>query len=153
MNRGELVKKIITHEVPQGHYKTDACVVWCFDARFSSLLDEFIRSHEFGNVDLVKVAGGAKSLTSPNEGHESDFLLSQIAASLALHHAPRVVLMVHGGCGAYGKKFLEPQEEQAFYCGELDAAAEIVRKFLADKRPEVEVLKYYADFSGLHKRD
>ena len=61
------MKNILPFRSPKEHYVADACVVWCFDNRFSVLLQAFTKGVK--NIDLVKVAGGAKALAGdPSPG-------------------------------------------------------------------------------------
>ncbi|MSR76341.1 MAG: hypothetical protein EXS68_02010 [Candidatus Ryanbacteria bacterium] len=125
------MQSILSFESSKDHYTADVCIVWCFDARFSHLLDTFIKDRNYTQIDLVKIAGGAK---------EIDFVIDQIGKSIKLHHTPRVVLMVHNECGAYGGS-----TDPAFYEAELSKAADKVRASF----PSVEVEAIFADFDGL----
>jgi hypothetical protein len=147
------MKRLIPEPVPEEHYDADACVVWCFDDRFTNLYTSFYRHEEFAHIDMVKVAGGAKGLASPAEQTEQAYLLDQIEKSLKLHHPPLIVLMVHAGCGAYGKQFPSKDEETEFYKAELEKAETTVNNFLAEKGKSAKILKYYADFGGLWELD
>ncbi len=93
---------ILSFQSDKTHYTADACIVWCFDDRFSKLLDEYIKQQNFAHVDLVKVAGGAKDLASPDGEHARAYLLDQIAKSIKLHHTKEIILMMQSDCGAYG---------------------------------------------------
>ena len=146
-----MVERIISTKINKEHYTADACIVWCFDDRFSCLLGSFVRNANYDRIDLVNIAGGAKGLASPADDHERAYVLDQIEKSIRLHHAPQVVLMVHSECGAYGKSFSDADAEQSFYCNELHSAQNTVREFLSQKYSDVQVLKYYADFDGLVK--
>jgi len=115
----------------RAHYKADACIAWCFDDRFSGALEAFTKHRGYGTIDLVKIAGGAK---------EIDFVIDQVGKSIKLHHTPKVVLMVHNECGAYGGS-----TDPAFYKGELEKAKEAVLASF----PGVEVEAIFADFDGL----
>ncbi len=125
------MQPIISYTSQKDHYKADACIAWCFDDRFSGAYEEFIKHRGYGTIDLVKIAGGAK---------EIDFVIDQIGKSIKLHHAPKVVLMVHNECGAYGGS-----TDPAFYEAELTRAADTVRASF----PGVEVEAIFADFDGL----
>lgn len=48
------------------------------------------------------MAGGAKSLASPEHEADREFLLAQVEKSIRLHGTDRVILMLHSDCGAYG---------------------------------------------------
>lgn len=143
------MKKILHHKVPKDHYHADACVIWCFDDRFSMLFESFKKAMKFKNIDLVKVAGGAKVLATPQAEPEEKYILGQIEKSIKLHHTKRIALMVHSECGAYGKQFENIRAEQKFYLNELQKAKRTVQKFLKQIHREKPVDAYYADFSAL----
>ncbi len=132
------MNKIISHASNKDHYKADACITWCFDNRFSSALEAFTRQRGYAQVDLIKVAGGAKGLA--DGGGDSLYLLDQIAKSIKLHHTPRVVVMAHSECGAYGGSV-----DPAFYECELKKAAGAVSALF----PSIEVEAVFADFDGI----
>ncbi len=113
------------------HYTANACIVWCFDDRFSALLGELIKSRGYKRVDLVKIAGGAQ---------DTNFILDQIGKSIKLHHTPRVIVMVHNECGAYGGS-----TDPVFYESELTNARDAITK----QFPEVTVEPVFADFDRL----
>ena len=138
------MKQVIKFKSPKEHYKADACVVWCFDDRFTGLLGEL---NKFGleNVDLVRVAGGAKDLVT--RGSRANFVLDQIDKSIRLHHTPLVILMIHESCGAYGK--LSVANEKDFLSSELQKAKKIVASFLSRKGHKIKVKICLADFDGL----
>ncbi len=77
-------------------------MVACFDHRFDRVLRKFLRRIEIHNPDVVIVAGGAKSLSSPEHESDRDFLLAQVTKSIRLHGTDRIILMLHSDCGAYG---------------------------------------------------
>lgn len=139
------MRQVIKFKTSQEHYKADACVVWCFDNRFTGLLGELNR-FGFKNIDLVKVAGGAKALANRDmEPNSYAFLIQQIDKSIKLHKTSLVMLMVHKDCGAYGdlpKKlggdFLHDQLRKA--------KTEVERTFEHDS---IKVAIYLADFDGL----
>ena len=137
------MKKIISHDTPKEHYGADACVVWCFDDRFSGLLDVF--AEDLDNFDLVKVAGGAKALAG-GPSSDRDFVLGQIRASVRLYGTKKIVLMFHRDCGAYGgsKQFTDPSAELTFFADQLTAA----KDFLKEEVRDVPIETYFADFDG-----
>jgi carbonic anhydrase len=125
------MKRVISFDLQKGHYTADACVVWCFDDRFYKLLKAFGKQEGFKNIDLVKIAGGAKALASAgvessNGGSnpDRDFVLGQIKTSMRLHGTKRVMLMVHRDCGGYGGSaaFADAAMEQAHHEAQLAAA-------------------------------
>src|SRR4030043_2229889 len=125
-------KKIIQFKSSINHYCADACIVWCFDDRFTPLLDEFIKERGYKNYDLVKVAGGAKNLAEPDHETERLFILKQIRTSINLHNAKLVVLMCHEDCEAYGgeKTFQDRHKEREKLCQDLKEAEHILKNNL-----------------------
>ena len=134
------MQRVIDHQSDPQHYKADACIVWCFDGRFSKLLDQFIQKFQFSHIDLVKVAGGAKDLASPEIESNRAYILDQIAKSIKLNHTQQVVLMAHSECGAYGGS-----ADPDFYSTELIKARAVVSSAF----PNVSVVAHFADFNGL----
>jgi hypothetical protein len=139
---------VIKFDSPKDHYTADACVVWCFDDRFYKLLKVFGKQENFKNIDLVKVAGGAKALAG-TASPDRDFLLGQIKASIRLHGTKRIILMLHRDCGAYGgsKAFGDAEAERCHYSDQLEMA----RQFVKNEIPDVSVDTYFADFDGLYR--
>jgi carbonic anhydrase-like protein len=142
------MEQVLTLQSPQGHYGADACIVWCFDDRFSDLLQVF--SKEFKNFDLIKIAGGAKALAG-GASPDRDFVLHQIKTSVRLHDACRIVLMLHRDCGAYGgsKNFADMDVEKSDLVAKLATA----KDFLAGEISGVPIDTYFADFDGLYKME
>lgn len=129
------------------HYQADACVVWCFDDRFREALEYFIENNGIEHYDLVKVAGGAKSLASPKKQSEREFLEGQILASIRLHSARKIVLMVHSDCGAYDRcVYPGTMEEMDKLRGELLTAGRAVKTMLARMLLAVPVEGVLVDF-------
>ncbi len=146
------MKKVFHFDAPREPYRCDAAVVWCFDHRFDLSLRKFLKWIGVIHFDLVKVAGGAKCLASPDRESEREFILDQIRKSIRLHETRRVILMVHSDCGAYGglKSFGEDALVEArHHRGELQSACQIVRAAF----PGVQVDGYYVDFEGVWEPD
>ena len=146
-------KQVVNFKTNPEHYHADACVVWCYDDRFYKLLKKFGKRQDFKNIDLVKIAGGAKALAAGSEDDvmataARDFVIGQIKASVRLHAAKRIILMLHLDCGAYGgsKSFADTAVEREHYAADLRAARDFVRKEV----PAVPVDAYFADFDGLY---
>jgi hypothetical protein len=134
------------------HYNAEACIFWCFDARFAKLYNNFISQGGFNEskIDAVKGAGGAQALACGG-GADRDVAESQLGKSIKLHHTERVVLTVHIDCGGYGgsKAFdNDHKKEWDHHVAELDKAAH----FVHEKFPEIKEIEcWIADFDGLHK--
>ena len=143
------MEKVLAFESPRGHYDADACIVWCFDDRFSGLLDAFVKQHGFKKVDVVESAGGAKALASGSPA-ERDFILNQVKLSISLHNTRRLVLMLHMDCGGFGgsKNFNNDRgKEEQYLAMQLNDATNVVKPLF--KNLEIEL--FIADFDGLYK--
>ena len=134
------MERVLNKKSDAGPYKADACIVWCFDDRFSPLLESFMREKQFSHTDLIKIAGGAKDFASLADTSAREYLLGQIANSIKLHHTPLVILMAHSECGAYDGSI-----DESFYVAELKKAANVVK----EKFPAILVESYFADFDGM----
>jgi hypothetical protein len=110
--------------------------VLCIDYRFwphaLPLLEE-----KYGAFDLIEIAGGGKSLSSPIEKEDQVTLLENIGISIKLHNPAQLILTNHIDCGAYGgsKNFKSREEEIDFQKKEL-SRAKIVAK---EKFPQLEI--------------
>ena len=142
------VKKVFHFDSQTDGYRTDVCVVSCFDARFELVTRKFLKKRGIWWADPLKIAGGAKAFASPAEESERSFVLGQVRTSIRLHGTNRVILMVHSDCGAYGglQAFGGDEErEAANHETQLRSAAE----FLKDNIPAIEVECYYLKFTGV----
>lgn len=130
-------------------YKSDACVIWCFDNRFEAVYRKFLKRMNIQFPDRIRIAGGAKALASPKVESEREFVLDQIRASMTLHGAEKVILMLHADCGAYrdlDAEFLgSPEREAAHHEAELQIATEV----LSARIPSVDVESYFVDFTSV----
>ncbi len=142
-------KQIVPLESSSDHYRAEACVVWCFDDRFAPALATFLKAKNLTHKDLVSIAGGLKALASPDSEDDRVFVLGQIRASIALHHAPKVYLMVHSDCGKYGglKAFAgDPNKELEEYRLEAKKAKDFL---IANLGPSIQIEPVFADFQGV----
>jgi len=143
------MKRVLHFHSAAKEYHCDALVVACFDHRFDRVLRKFLRSIRVHNPDVVIVAGGAKSLSSPEHESDRDFILAQVGKSTRLHGTDRVILMLHSDCGAYGglhKQFDgDGAKEVAHHRDELRRAYGVLRGAF----PEVTVECYFVDFGGV----
>jgi len=143
------MKNVFHFDAPRERYQCDAAIIWCFDNRFELGFRKFLKRVGVANSDPIKIAGGAKSLASPDLERDREFVLEQIRKSIRLHGTRRVILMVHSDCGAYGGLAEgfggDAQAEAAHHLVELRRAAENLRKAI----PGVEVDAYFVDFEGV----
>ena len=138
------MKQIFSCSCSAEHYSADACVIWCFDDRFSNTLTRYSAHQGWHNFDLVKVAGGAKDLASPDSESSREFLLDQIDKSIKLHHPKKIVLMMHKDCGACNGR-----TESSYYEEQLNLARLSLMSHLADDHAEIEIESVYVDFDGV----
>ena len=103
------------------------------------------------NIDLIKIAGGARVFATHEIEAEEDYFRGQIEKSVKLHHTRKVILMVHQNCGAYGKTFDDTASEENFYKTELENAKKSVEAFLRSKNLQIPIETYYATFDGLYQ--
>jgi hypothetical protein len=143
------MRKVFHFDAPREKYQCDAAVIWCFDNRFDLGFRKFLKRIGVANSDPIKIAGGAKSLASPDHERDREFVLEQIRKSIRLHGTRRVILMLHSDCGAYGGLADgfggDSRAEAEHHQEELQRAAEFLRKAI----PGVEVDAYFVDFEGV----
>jgi hypothetical protein len=142
------MEKIFHFDFSRETYHCDAAVVWCFDNRFELGFRKFLKRIGVVNTDPIKIAGGAKCLSSPERESDRAFILDQIAKSIRLHGTRRAILMVHSDCGAYGGLAAfgnDAEKEARHHRDELHLAAAVVSK----EFPELQVDGYFVDFEGV----
>jgi hypothetical protein len=147
------MQKVFHFDSPRERYLCDAAIVWCFDYRFQTAFTKFLKRLGIRYPDPIKIAGGAKSLASPENPGDREFVLDQIQKSINLHGTRRVILKLHSDCGAYGglavgfggDPRLEAQRQEA----ELRRAA----GYLLRAIPGLEVQAYFVDFEGVWEVD
>ncbi len=66
-------------------YIADAAVLCCFDQRIRLVVNKFLQRQKILRPDMIVVAGGAKTLASPRNDFERDFILEQVRMSILLH--------------------------------------------------------------------
>ena len=143
------MEKLFHFDTPRDGYRCDAAVVWCFDNRFEPAFRKFLKRIGVYSSDSIQLAGGAKSLASPEQESDREFVLEQIRKSIRLHGPARVILMLHSDCGAYGglagRFGGDAMAEQQHHLLELERAKATLR---ADM-PGVQVEAYRVDFEGV----
>ena len=147
------MKKVFHFESPRAKYLCDAAIIWCFDNRFELSFRKYLKRIGVSNSDSIKIAGGAKSLASPDLETDREFVLEQIRKSMRLHATTRVILMVHTDCGAYGGLAGgfggDARAEAEHHQNELQRAASTLLKVL----PTLDVQAYFVDFEGVWKTE
>jgi hypothetical protein len=142
-------KKVFHFDAPREKYHCDAAVIWCFDNRFQLGLSKYLKRLGVVNSDPIKIAGGAKSLASPEAESDREFVVEQIRKSMRLHGTRLVILMLHSDCGAYGGLdggfSGDARAEALHHERELCRAA----VFLREAIPGIEIQAYFVDFDGV----
>ena len=143
------MKKLFHFDSPREKYHCDAAIVWCFDNRFDLGFRKFLTRIGVQNSDPIKVAGGAKSLASPEHESDREFILDQIRKSIRLHGTNRVILMLHSDCGAYGGLAAgfdnDIAAERLHHRDELRRAIAALQQAI----PGIQVDAYFVDFEGV----
>jgi len=142
------MRKIFHFDSPADQYVADAAVLCCFDHRISTAVRKFLKKQGIERADMIIVAGGAKTLASPRNDFEQDFILEQVRMSIRLHHTKRVMVMSHSDCATYGglAHFKgDRQAEAEHHCSELLRAGEL----LTSNFPNISVEPYFVKFDGI----
>ena len=142
------MKLLFKYRSPKEHYHADACVVWCIDLRFAELLEKFLKKVGIRKSDVVKIAGGAKDIASPNDPRDRDYALRQIRTSVRLHGPQEIVVMSHQDCGGYGGSIAfanDAEFERHTHEDELQKAVSLLR----NEFPHLKVRGAFADFDGV----
>jgi hypothetical protein len=142
------MKKVFHFDSAADPYVADAAVLTCFDYRVNRVVRKFLKKQGIERVDMIVVAGGAKTLASPRNDFEQDFILEQVRMSIRLHKTNRVLLTCHSDCATYGGLAFydgDRAAEARHHAEELRRAANLV---LANF-PEVQVERYLLDFEGV----
>ena len=142
------MRKIFHFDSPADAYVADAAVLCCFDHRINQAVRKFLRKQNIERPDMIVVAGGAKTLASPRNDFEQDFILEQVRMSIRLHQTKRVLVMSHSDCATYGGlahfKGDRGAEAEHHRC-ELQRAAQLLTKHF----PEISVEPYFINFDGV----
>ena len=125
------MQKLFHFDSPPELYIADAAVLCCFDQRIRLAVNKFLQRQRIVRPDMIVVAGGAKTLASPRNDFERDFILEQVRMSILLHRTERVLLMCHSDCATYGGLAAfkgDVKLEAEHHRGELRRAAELVKE-------------------------
>jgi hypothetical protein len=142
------MQKLFHFDSSPAPYVADAAVLSCFDHRIQLVTRKFIKRKGVAQPDWIVVAGGAKTLASPRNDFEQEFILEQIRMSIKLHRTRRVILTCHSDCATYGGLAAygnDRQVEAEHHLGELSRAAELVQNAFSG----VEIDSYFVDFEGV----
>jgi carbonic anhydrase len=141
------MNKVFHFDSPPEPYIADAAVLTCFDQRIRLAVNKFLQKQGILRPDMIVVAGGAKTLASPRNDFEQDFILEQVRMSIRLHQTKKVIITCHSDCATYGGLAFyngDRAAEARHHWTELRRAAELIRKTFLD----VEVVPYLIDFEG-----
>ncbi|MGA7382033.1 MAG: carbonic anhydrase [Terriglobales bacterium] len=143
------MQKVFHFNSPPEQYVADAAVLCCFDERIRVATSKFLESQGVLRPDMIVVAGGAKTLASPRNDFERDFILEQVRMSIRLHQTKRMFLMSHSDCATYGGLAAfdgDRGKEASHHRQELQRAAELVKANF----PELAVACFFVNFEGVH---
>src|ERR1700758_809716 len=146
------MRKVFHFDSSPEPYRADAAVLCCFDQRIRLAAQKFLQRRGILRPDMIVVAGGAKTLASPRNEFEQDFILEQIRMSIRLHQTQRVILTCHSDCATYGGLAVykgDKQAEAAHHADELCRAAHLVKTTF----PDVKVECYFVNFEGFYEID
>lgn len=142
------MRKVFHFDSASEPYVAGAAVLCCFDQRVNLAVRKFLQRNAITQPDMIVVAGGAKTLASPGNDFERNFILEQIRLSIHLHACRRVILMSHSDCATYGGLIRfkgDHHAESVHHTTELQRAAEVVQS----KFPGVNVETYFVNFEGV----
>lgn len=143
------LEKIFHFDSPPEAYIADAAVLCCFDQRIRQATSKFLQRRGILRPDMIVIAGGAKTLASPRNDFERDFILEQVRMSIHLHRTTRMFLMSHSDCATYGGLAAfggDRQREAIHHQHELQRATELVKAKFA----ELTVSSFFVTFDGIH---
>src|SRR5262249_16421763 len=129
-------------------YVADAAVLCCFDERIRIAVGKFLERQGILRADMIVVAGGAKTLASPRNDFERDFILEQVRMSTLLHRTAPVLLMSHSDCATYGGLAAfggNAEKEALHHQQELHRAADLIKQ----RFPEARVECFFINFEGV----
>ena len=142
------MQKIFHFDSAPEPYVADAAVLCCFDQRIRLAVHKFLQRQGIVRPDMIVVAGGAKTLASPRNDFERDFILEQVRMSILLHKTERILLMCHSDCATYGglAAFQGDREREAqHHRDELLRAAQLVK----ENFPQLSAECYFVNFEGV----
>jgi hypothetical protein len=147
------MKKVFHFDAPREKYQCDAAIAWCFDNRFEVGFRKFLKRIGVVNYDPIKIAGGAKSLASPEHETDRQFLLEQLRKSVRMHGTKRVILMLHSDCGAYGGLAGGFKGDSRAEADHHEADLRRAAATLKAEIPTVEIQGFFVDFEGVWEVD
>jgi carbonic anhydrase len=143
------MRRVLHYRSSANKYHCDAVVVACFDHRFDRVLRKFLKRIGIVNPDPIIVAGGAKTLASPEHEADREFLVGQMEKSVKLHGTGRVILLLHSDCGAYGGLHQTFKDNEALEVAHHRDELHKAHRVASDAFPAVNVECYFLDFAGV----
>jgi hypothetical protein len=146
-----VMEKVFHFDSPAEPYVADAAVLCCFDQRIRLAVYKFLQRQGILRPDMIVVAGGAKTLASPRNDFERDFILEQVRMSILLHRTERVFLMSHSDCATYGGLAAfdgDPGKEALHHQQELRRAAQLIRERFSEARVECFFINFIGVFAA-----
>jgi carbonic anhydrase len=143
------MEKVFHFDSPAEPYVADAAVLCCFDQRIRLAVAKFLQRQGILRPDMIVVAGGAKTLASPRNDFERDFILEQVRMSIRLHQTAQLFLMSHSDCATYGGLQAfdgDTKREMEHHRQELRRAAALVKQ----EFPALALKCFFVDFAGIH---
>ncbi|MCK4919240.1 MAG: hypothetical protein KAS01_02540 [Candidatus Pacebacteria bacterium] len=114
-------------------------LIRCMDFRLNSEIERWTKESELfeGGFDVVSIAGACKNLADGSEEIKENFL-GNVAVSVDLHQAEKIIIFHHSDCGAYAQsyQFSSAEEEKEQQIEDMKKAKEII----LEKYPKVEVI-------------
>ena len=95
-----------------------------------------------GGFDIVSVAGASKNLAGENINVISSFLRN-VAVSVELHKAERIIIFHHSDCGAYAQSynFSSGEEEKQKQIEDMKRSKTLIQ----EKYPKVEIILIWGE--------
>lgn len=145
------MEKVFHFDSAPEAYVADAAVLTCFDQRIRQSVNKFLKCQGILRPDMIVVAGGAKTLASPRNDFERDFILEQVRMSIRLHGTKRAYLFCHSDCATYGGLAAykgDAAAEADHHFQELQKAAELLKTAF----PDIGVECFLVNFEGVFVR-
>lgn len=148
MSDKQSMHKIFHFDSDPKPYVADAAVLTCFDQRIRQAVNKFLHRKGILRPDMIVVAGGAKTLASPRNDFERDFILEQVRMSIRLHGTKRAFLLCHSDCATYGGLAAfkgNAAAEARHHFQELERAGELLNETF----PDLHVKRFFVNFEGV----
>lgn len=148
-------KIVVSLQSPEDHYVADACAIFCVDERFKSANAALEVNKGWYKVDRLTLPGGAQAFAHDDVKEVGDVgKVFAWGADIAkrLHHAKRLALTIHEGCGAYGEAMPKGRDKALIFIeGELRKAAKTAAAYLETKKVQIPVETYAVMFDGVYE--